>query len=84
LPHLGAKKCSKWAAALDAADYHEIDPDDLAGFLDEMGGVEGAAKERARLWATVTEGSWARRSPQRKQHLMIPPRIRVKAFAPRA
>lgn len=73
LPALDAKKCSKWAAALDAADYHEIAPADLSEFLDEMGGIEGAAKERARLWATVEGGFWAMRSPLRKRYLMVPP-----------
>ncbi len=66
-PELDAKKCSKWAAALDAADYYEVTPKRLGAFLERVGGVEGAARRRASLWRTVEDGAWAERSlPQRR------------------
>ena len=49
LPRLDPKRASKWAAALEFADHHEIRSQRLPAFLRNNGGIEGAARERARL-----------------------------------
>jgi hypothetical protein len=72
-PELDAKKCSKWAAALDAADYYQVVPNRLGAFLDKVGGVEGAARRRASLWRTVEDGAWAERSLPQRRFKRIPP-----------
>lgn len=51
------KQCSKWAAALDLADYHRVSPLDLHEFLTEAGGIEGAARRRAAIWK-AKGGAW--------------------------
>lgn len=76
LPKLPPKRASKWEAALDAADHHDVDPTDLGQFLIDMGGIEGAARERARLWATIEDGAWAHRSPLRCKYPRRLPRRR--------
>src|SRR5918993_4587399 len=48
LPSLDAKRASKWAGALQLADHHDIRSKRLAAFLRSNGGIEGAARERAR------------------------------------
>jgi hypothetical protein len=65
LPAIDSRKCSKWAAALDAADYYEVSPGELVDFLGRLGGIEGAARERARLWADPPKNGWAIRSARR-------------------
>ena len=49
LPDLCPKRASKWSSALDLAHHHEIDPGDLGAFLNEWGGIDGAAKEYAEI-----------------------------------
>jgi hypothetical protein len=68
LPDVDVKQCSKWAAALDTADYHRVRLSRLEEFWRDLGGIEGAARERARLWATVEDGEWARRSSLRRKN----------------
>jgi hypothetical protein len=54
LPDLCPKRASKWAAALDLAHHHEIDPARLGAFLAEQGGIDGAAKE----WVEIRSEDW--------------------------
>ena len=49
IPGLEPKRASKWAAALESADYHQISRKRLIRYLEKNGGIEGAAGERARL-----------------------------------
>jgi hypothetical protein len=49
LPRLDAKRARKMAAALEFADHHAIRAKRLSAFLWERGGIEGAARGRARL-----------------------------------
>ncbi len=49
LPRLDAKRASKTAAALEFADDHAIPAKRLSAFLWDQGGIEGAARGRARL-----------------------------------
>ena len=51
LPCLNAKRASKWAGALDFANHHHIRCKRLAAFLHVTGGIEGAARARAKLRA---------------------------------
>jgi hypothetical protein len=48
LPRLDIKRASKWAAALEYADRREIRSKRLPAFLHNNGGVEGAARARAK------------------------------------
>jgi len=43
LPHLDAKRASKWSTALAFADHHDIRLKRLVAFLGNNGGIEGAA-----------------------------------------
>jgi hypothetical protein len=54
LPDLCPKRASKWSAALDLAYHHEVDPVRLGAFLEEQGGIDGAAKE----WVEIRAGEW--------------------------
>jgi hypothetical protein len=56
LPHLDIKRASKWAAALEYADAHGIRSKRLPAFLWRVGGVEGAARAKAK-WRERSEGS---------------------------
>jgi hypothetical protein len=49
LPQLDRKRASKMAAALEFADHHAIRAKRLEAFLWDHGGIEGAARGRARL-----------------------------------
>ena len=49
LPRLDPKRSRKMAAALDFADHHAIPAKRLSAFLRDRGGIEGAARDRARL-----------------------------------
>ncbi len=49
LPRLDAKRASKWAGALEFADHHDVRSKRFEGFLHVSGGIEGAARERAKL-----------------------------------
>ncbi len=49
LPRLDAKRASKWAGALQLADHHGVRSKRLVVFLHNSGGIEGAARERAKL-----------------------------------
>jgi len=49
LPRLDAKRASKWGAALEFADHHKVRSKDLSAFLHVTGGIEGAARRRAKL-----------------------------------
>jgi hypothetical protein len=49
LPRLDAKRASKWGAALEFADYHEVRSKRLGAFLHVSGGIEGLARGRAKL-----------------------------------
>ena len=80
------KRVSKWAAALDAADFHNVPTSELAEFLEDKGGIEGAARTRAKLWATKRDGEWAKRSPLRRKLPEPPfhvPKGRVVSSLPR-
>jgi hypothetical protein len=46
---LDIKRASKCAAALEFANHHAVTPKRLAAFLWSKGGVEGAARGRAKL-----------------------------------
>ncbi len=46
---LDAKRASKWAAALEFADHHEVLPRRLGAFLHNSGRIEGAARGRTKL-----------------------------------
>ncbi len=48
VPYLEIKRASKWAAALEYADAQGIRSKRLAAFLWRVGGVEGAARARAK------------------------------------
>jgi hypothetical protein len=48
LPRLEIRRASKWASALETADRQEIRSKRLPGFLWRVGGVEGAARARAK------------------------------------
>jgi hypothetical protein len=54
LPDLCPKRASKWAAAIELAHHHEIDPARLGAFLAEQGGIDGAAKE----YVEIRAGEW--------------------------
>lgn len=56
LGHADLKQCSKWAAALDMADYERVRPRDLVRYLEEMGGIEGAAARRAAINKKLSHG----------------------------
>ena len=58
LPHLDAKRASKWAAALEFAAHHDIGSKRLSAFLREYGGIEGAARRRAKLRANAAIGAF--------------------------
>jgi hypothetical protein len=49
LPQLDRKRASKMAAALEFADHHAARAKRLEAFLWNHGGIEGAARGRARL-----------------------------------
>jgi hypothetical protein len=49
LPRLDPKRASKWAAVLEVAEEAGISRKRFARFLSKHGGVEGAARKRARL-----------------------------------
>jgi hypothetical protein len=55
LPRLDVKRASKWAAALELANHHDIHSRRLSAFLHNGGGIEGAARERANLHAVKSE-----------------------------
>jgi hypothetical protein len=48
LPRLDANRASKWAGALEVAAHYEVRSKRLGAFLHVSGGIEGAARERAR------------------------------------
>jgi hypothetical protein len=48
VPYLEIKRASKWAAALEYADAQGIRSKRLAAFFWRVGGVEGAARARAK------------------------------------
>jgi hypothetical protein len=48
LPRLDNKRASKWAAALEYADRQEIRSNRFSAFLHNNGGIEGAARARAK------------------------------------
>ena len=48
LPRLDAKRASKWASALEFADGQGIRSKRLRAFLHNSGGIEGAARARAK------------------------------------
>jgi len=62
LKRVDPKQCSKWAAALDLADYYRVRPLDLRGFLTAAGGIEGAARLRAAIWKQ-SGGAWRPGAP---------------------
>jgi hypothetical protein len=49
LPKVDEKAASKWAAALELAEQDAIAPKHFIAFLREIGGIEGAHRQRARL-----------------------------------
>jgi hypothetical protein len=49
LPKVDEKAASKWAAALEMAEQDAIAPKHFLAFLREIGGIEGAHRQRARL-----------------------------------
>jgi hypothetical protein len=49
LPRLDGKRASKWAAALASADHHGVSSKRLVAFLRSHGGIEGAARQWAKL-----------------------------------
>jgi hypothetical protein len=55
LPDLDPKRASKWAAALELADRKQVARMDFVEFMEGEGGVEGAARTRARLRALEAE-----------------------------
>ncbi len=59
LPRLHPKRASKWAGALQLADHHKVLPRRLGAFLHVSGGIEGAARERARPRTRSTGGQTA-------------------------
>ena len=59
LPRLDAKRASKWAGALQLADHHGVRSKRLEAFLHVSGGIEGAARERARPRTRSTGGQTA-------------------------
>ncbi len=59
LPHLDAKRANKWAGALEFADHHGVRSKRLGAFLHVSGGIEGAARERARPRTRSTGGQTA-------------------------
>jgi hypothetical protein len=59
LPRLDAKRASKWAGALEVAAHYEVRSKRLGAFLHVSGGIEGAARERARPRTRSTGGQTA-------------------------
>jgi hypothetical protein len=55
LPHLDIKRASKWAVALEYADEQGIPSKRLDAFLWSVGGVEGAARARAKFRRETSE-----------------------------
>jgi hypothetical protein len=51
LPRLNAKRASKWGAALELAAHHDTRSKRLVSVMRASGGIEGAARERAKLRA---------------------------------
>jgi hypothetical protein len=49
LPRLDMKRASKWAAALEFAHHHNVRSRRLSAFIHNNGGIEGAARKRAKL-----------------------------------
>ncbi len=57
LPHLDAKRASKWAAALEIAEHKGVRAERLRAFLRNTGGIEGAARQRAKLRADLNQAN---------------------------
>jgi hypothetical protein len=55
LPYLDSKRASKWAAALEYADEQDIHSKRLPAFLWRVGGVEGAARAKAKFGRETSE-----------------------------
>jgi hypothetical protein len=55
LPRLDIRRASKWAAALEFANRQEIRSKRLSAFLNNNGGVEGAARARAKFGRETSE-----------------------------
>jgi hypothetical protein len=55
LPRLEIRRASKWAAALETADRQEIRSKRLTAFLHNNGGIEGAARARAKFGRETSE-----------------------------
>ena len=56
LPDLHPKRASKMASALRYAGHHAIRAKRLGAFLRDNGGIEGAARLRAKLRADAKDG----------------------------
>jgi hypothetical protein len=63
LPHLEIRRASKWAAALEHADAQRIRSKRLPAFLWRVGGVEGAARAKAKLGRQASKRDCHARSP---------------------
>jgi len=73
LPRLDAKRASKWASALEFADHQGIRSKRLRAFLKNSGGIEGAARARAKHLKQVLgddQGSRGRPTSWRAGHKM--------------
>jgi hypothetical protein len=57
LPALDPKRASKWAAAMELADQHDVPKRMFVAFVEAQGGIEGAAQMLSRLRARAAEGS---------------------------